>query len=363
MATFGTEAIPNIMPFGHAANAIELDNGNIFVTWYCGSYEGSEDQRIAGTLRTSDGSWQPAHIVVDRFEYQGDTWIPEIGVPIPTPDGDLRLVFWACPLSGFRLVKNPGIIRIAGGWGGGSWFPYPTVSYEETVWTRDIPTSRVFISQLTSEYTAHSPQLFTEEPGLVVMGAARKLESGRWVLPYHTERKDRWFHSRFFLSDERQEKWETKADIFAEPGCLEPVVVQLPSGDILCYMRHGGFDGHIWRAVSSDECRAFSDPKPTNLRNPNAGIDIGVSKVSNRLLVVYNDNYRQRTPLCVGISEDDGKTFLMRDVESKPGAFAYPKLLQDRNGLWHLFYSHDYRHIQHAWFEEAWLEDGRQVLG
>jgi hypothetical protein len=363
MSTSGAEAIPNIMPFGHAANALELPDGAVFVTWYCGAHEGGEDQRIAGTLRKANGSWQPAHIVVDRFEYEGDTWIPEIGVPVPDPDGGLRLFFWACPLSTFRLVKNPGIIRISGGWGGGSWFPYPTVEYEEPIWRREIPTSRVFVSPLGTDLIAEAPELFVEERGLVIMGAARKLRSGRWVLPYHTERKDCWFHSRFFVSDAEGKTWESRGDIFAEPGCLEPVVVQLPSGDILCYMRHGGFNGHVWRAVSADECTTWSGPERTNLRNPHAGVEVGWSRTSDRLLLVYNDSYAQRTPLCVGISDDQGKTFRMRDVESRGGAYAYPKLLQDRDGLWHLFYSHDYRHIQHAWFDEAWLEEGRQVIG
>jgi hypothetical protein len=363
MTTFDSEAVPNLMPFGHAANAIELDDGRMFVTWFCGSYEGSEDQRIAGTFRTPDGHWQSPHIVVDRFEYEGDTWMPETSVPIATPQGRLQLAFWACPLSGFRMVENPGIIRIAGGWGGGSWFPYPTVSYTEPKWTRNIATSRVFLSQLGPDFKAQNLQVFTEERGLVLYGAVRKLQSGRWVLPYHTEREESWFRTRFFVSDHNQENWESKADLFSEPGCLEPVVVQQPSGDILCYMRNGGFDGHIWYAASSDDCGAFSEPKQTNLRNPHAGIDIGWSKVSNRLLIVYNDSYRQRTPLCVGISDDKGMTFLTKDVESGLGAFAYPKLLQDRNGLWHLFYTHDYRHIQHVSFEEEWLETGRHVVG
>jgi BNR repeat protein len=363
VATFGTEPIPNPMPFGHAPNAIELASGEILVTWYCGSYEGSEDQRITSALKGPDGSWRPGGVVVDRFAYEGDTWIPEIGVPLPTPDGELGLFFWACPLSSFRLVENQGTIRITGGRGGGSWFPYPTVSYEQPIWTRDIPASRLFFSILDSDYEAQTPQPFVEERGLVVMGAARRLQSGRWLLPYHTERKDCWFRTRFFLSDAKQEHWQTTGDIFAEPGCLEPVAVQLSSGDILCYMRRGGFDGHIWSAVSSDECRTFSEPEQTNLRNPHTGIDIGISAVSDRLLVAYNDSYRQRTPLCVGVSDDGGNTFRMRDAESDRGGFAYPKLLQDRDGLWHLFYSYDYRHIQHTWFDEAWLEQGRPVLG
>ena len=71
----------------------------------------------------------------------------------------------------------------------------------------------------------------------------------------------------------------------------------------------------------------------------------------------------QRVPLCVGISADEGQTWRVRDIESDVGIFAYPKLLQSQDGIWHLFYSYDYRHIQHAWFEEDWLEGGRRVLG
>jgi len=363
VSVFETETIQNIMPFGHAANALELAEGEIFVTWYCGSHEGGEDQRIVGALKKPDGKWEPTHIVVDRFECDGDTWIPEIGIPVPAAGGGLQLFFWACPLSTFKLAPNPGVIRITGGWGGGSWFPYPTVEFEQLVWRREIPTSRVFLAELSPEFKAGTPRLFVEERGLVLMGAARRLRSGKWILPYHTERKDCWFHTRFFVSDENQQNWESRGDVFAAPGCLEPVVVQVPSGDIICYIRYGEFNGHIWRAVSSDECRTWEGPVRTNLRNPYAGVDVGWSKSSDRLLLVYNDSYAQRTPICVGLSDDLGSTFLVRDVESRPGAYAYPKLLQDRDGLWHLFYSHDYRHIQHAWFDEAWLEEGRRVLG
>ena len=363
MTEFGTEVVPNPRPFGHAANAIERPDGSIFLTWYAGSHEGGEDQRIFGTLRQPGGQWEVPRIVVDRFEFERDVWIPEIGVPVPAPDGGLRLFFWACPLSTFRLGPNKGVIRISGGWGGGSWFPYPSVEFEQPVWRREIPTSKAFVAALDSDFVARKADLFVQQQGLVIMGAARRLQSGRWILPYHTEWKECWFHSRFFVSDEHQQSWESRGDIFAEPGCLEPVLVQLPSGDILCMMRHGGFNGHVWRALSKDEGRTWSGPTKTNLRNPHAGIDIGWSTTSDRLLLVYNDSYAQRSPLCVGISDDLGKTWRMRDVESRPGAFAYPKLLQDHTGLWHLFYTCDYRHIQHCWFDEPWLEQGRAVLG
>lgn len=363
MPVFETEAVPNFMPFGHAPNAILLPDGEIFLVWYCGSYEGSEDQRIAGAVLKPGEQWTSPHIVANRFSHDGDIWIPEIGVPVNTQMGQNRLFFWACPLSSFRLIQNPKLLRIWGGSGGGSFFSVHTAQLDDPVWTRSISASTIFVGELGANLCIESFEPFTGERGLVLMGAARQLQNGNWLLPYHTERKDCWFHSRFFVSDTKQEEWKSVGDIYAKPGCLEPVAVQLSSGEILCYMRRGGYDGHIWRAVSSDGGRTFSEPKATNLRNPHAGIDVCLSTTTDRILLAYNDSYQQRTPLCVGISDDNGVTFRVRDIESTLGIFGYPKLLQDRDGLWHLFYSRDYHHIQHAWFDETWLEGGRRVIG
>ena len=129
-------------------------------------------------------------------------------------------------------------------------------------------------------------------------------------------------------------------------------------------------------ALPHDDCRTWSEPVVTNLRNPNAGIDIALGK-SGRLLLTYNDSYLLRLPLCVGISDDMGKTFRVRDVETKlatprftwwfgnytNNCYAYPKLIQTRDETWHLFYTHQYDCIKHVWFDEKWLEKGRKVIG
>jgi hypothetical protein len=361
----GTEAIENIMPLGHAPNAIELDDGRIFVTWFCASYEGAQDERLAGALRSQDGIWSPTHTVVDRFESQGEDWVPGTGVPLQGPEGEIRLYFSAFPVSsGFKLISNPCYVRIVGGAGPGAYTRGETICFQTPALTKDISTSRLFFTILRSDLALGAPQLFWPDMGLLLMGAALRLQSGRWLLPYHTwGRSDCPNHSRFFISDENLENWETRGDLFAEPGCVEPSVVQFPSGDILCFMRRRGKDGHIWQAVSSDGCETLAGPFRTNLRNPDAGVDIALSGLSGRLLVAYNDSYRQRVPLCVGVSSDRGRTWRVRDVESDAGNFAYPKILQSRDGIWHLFYSYDYRHIQHAWFDEGWLEGGRRVFG
>ncbi|MGQ9630534.1 MAG: exo-alpha-sialidase [bacterium] len=347
MSIFESEAIPNIRPAAHAANAMELADGSLFAVWYCGSYEGAEDQRIAGSVKRPGGAWSPPHVVVDRFDFEGDAWIPEIGVPFPGPGGELYIYFWAIPFSSFSLRGEP------------------------PKWVRSIPESKLFFSPLLSvdfygsaesDYAAGKPQKISDEKGLVFQGSALRLASGRWVIPFHTERRELWFHSRFLVSDDGGRSWSVRGDIYAEPGCLEPSVAQLPSGEVLCYMRRGGKMGHIWKAVSSDDCETFSEPIQTNLRNPHSGVDIAVG-ASGRLLIAYNDSYCLRTPLCVGISEDGGRTFRVRDVEVREGEYSYPKLLQARDGVWHLFYTHRRTHIQHAWFDEGWVEGGRKVIG
>jgi predicted neuraminidase len=100
----------------------------------------------------------------------------------------------------------------------------------------------------------------------------------------------------------------------------------------------------------------------TNLRNPGSGVDVASSN-SGRLLLVYNDSEQLRTPLTLGISPDEGRTWLTHDVEAGPGEFSYPKLLQTRDGLWHLFYTYQRTHIQHLAFAEGFFAGGRKAPG
>ncbi len=142
-------------------------------------------------------------------------------------------------------------------------------------------------------------------------------------------------HSSFVVFDEQIEAYEKRADLFCPPGSLEPSVIQLEDGRIICYMcfhpqnwnwtraiEGKDVQGHIWRLESDDECRTFSEPMATNLRNPSAGIDIALSR-SGRMLITFNDSYALRLPLSVGISDDLGRTFRVRDVETGLGEPVY----------------------------------------
>ena len=361
--------VPNNRPFAHAPNVLELPNGDIFVLWYCGAYEGAEDQRVNGYLIRQSAEKEKPFLVLDQFEFEGQKWYPETAVPILADDGEIYLFFFAFPASNFKMNEDLRCSFLQPLHTGFSCVPLKTT---QPMWYRHLMNTRLFWCNL-EDFVAREIMPFpAEQKAMVFQGRALRLDSGEWVLPYHrrtgTEMRSAKVTAGFAIGSPDLAQWEFGAELFVEPGCSEPTLVQLPSGDILTYLRRPGLTrtpppppGHIWRAESSDRCRTFSEPVQTNLRNPDTGSDLYLGS-NGSLAVAFNDSYTQRCPLTVGISHDLGETYRMKDAESALGAFAYPKLLQTSDGMWHLFYSYNYTQIAHIVFDEDWLADGRTVL-
>ncbi len=332
------EALANIRPSAHAANAVELDDGRLFVNWYAGTIEGAEDQVIVATTSLEGGGWEEPRTLIGRFRSEGEEWLPEIGVPV-AQGGDLTVYFWAVPMSTFHLD---------------TWRQAPA-------WRRRIDRVRLFSAGI-SGLEAEDPCPLVTERDLVLHGSAVRLPSGRCLLPCHTQGQGLRRRGRFLRSDSGEGRWEVVGDLFAGPGCLEPAVALRPDGRVVCYMRTAGDPRRIWYSESTDEGDSWSAVVATNLRNPGSGVDVA-SSAGGPLLIVYNDSEALRTPLTVALSVDEGRTWSECDVETGRGEFSYPKLLQTSGGLWHLFYTYQRTHIQHLVFDEGCFVGGRQVPG
>jgi predicted neuraminidase len=103
----------------------------------------------------------------------------------------------------------------------------------------------------------------------------------------------------------------------------------------------------IFTISSSDAGNTWSEMKLIDLPNPNSGID-AVTLADNRFLLVYNHTPKGRTPLNVALSSDgaDWKTALA--LESGPGEFSYPAVIQTRDGLVHITYTWQRKRIRHV---------------
>ena len=92
------------------------------------------------------------------------------------------------------------------------------------------------------------------------------------------------------------------------------------------------------------------------LPNPNSGID-AVTLRDGRQLIVYNHANRGRSPLNVALSLD-GKTWQAALVlESEPGEYSYPAVIQSADGLVHITYTWKRQRIKHVIVDPSALTD------
>jgi predicted neuraminidase len=106
--------------------------------------------------------------------------------------------------------------------------------------------------------------------------------------------------------------------------------------------------GRICLAESADDGRTWTTARQTSLPNPNAGID-AVKLADGRVLLAYNHTPKGRSPLNLAVSADDGDTWQMRRVlESEPGEYSYPAVIQAGNGEVHVTYTWRRERIKHV---------------
>ncbi len=141
-------------------------------------------------------------------------------------------------------------------------------------------------------------------------------------------------------------------------GNLQAQVVQLTDDYLVAYIRRGGDflptdHGYTLRSESRDGGYTWSDAVETEFLNPNSAVDF-IRLKNGHLLLVYNDNMNDRTPLTVAVSTDGDKTYpFRRDIAGGDNTFAYPYAIQSGDGKIHIIYTTNNRTtIMHAVFEE-----------
>ncbi|MGE3819990.1 MAG: exo-alpha-sialidase, partial [Isosphaeraceae bacterium] len=115
---------------------------------------------------------------------------------------------------------------------------------------------------------------------------------------------------------------------------------------------------------SKDDGETWSPVESSPFPNPGAGVE-GIRLANGHWALVYNDLERGRHSLVVSLSDDEGETWKWtRPIERKEagqGSFHYPSLLQTRDGMIHVTYTHGGTpagsRIQHARFNEAWVKE------
>jgi predicted neuraminidase len=305
-----------LYPSCHAATLTELADGTLLAAWYAGTEEKAVDVAIYLSRRETDGWSAPVKVV--------DTPERSEGNPVLFSPGGDEVWFWYVTMFGggwdrCRIYRRRSLD------GGRSW-DEPVALHERLGWmTRNKPLRR---------------------------------RDGRLLLPLYDERD---WTSFCLISSDGGLTGEVSTSMAAPCGLIQPTVVEFEDGQLVALLRTGGPGGWVWRSVSDDSGRTWTAPAPTSLPNPNCATD-AVLLPDGWLVLCFNDSPLARTPLSLVLSPDRGISWPhRRTLESSPGEYSYPALVQTGDGLLHVLYTYRRETISHVTVSPEWITVGGGV--
>jgi len=311
--------------YKHPASITEIGGKELYVAYYGGGGEYEDDSKVWGMRRAHDSTaWSEPIVIADTpFLAEGNPVVWE------APDGVVWLFYVQRYGDTWSQSRVKGKISRDGA---KTWSDNFIVAFEE---------------------------------GMMVRSRPITLLNGDYLLPvYHETGNDREkvgadTSSLFLRFNPKTNAWSQSNKIYSRVGNLQPSPVQIDENYLISYSRRGGDyeptkDGFLVRSESRDGGFTWSPGEDSEFPNPNAATDL-IKLANGHLVLAYNDNMNDRTPLTVAISEDNGKTWPhRRDIGTGDNTFAYPVLIQTADGSIRLLYTTDSRaSVKLATFEEA----------
>lgn len=320
--------------YKHPASMTQLSNGDLFLVWYGGEGEYETSTAVFGSRRRAGESrWSAPRVLArDPFRSVGNA------------------VIWQAPDGPGGAAAGHGLV----------WLFY--VNRFGATWS----TSRILakISRDGAETWSDAFVVATES-GMMVRSHPIALRDGDYLLPVYnetgsdTEMVPPDSTSLFLRWEVAKKRWVESNRVHSRIGNIQPAVVQIDDRYLVAYCRRGGdyrgrADGRVVRTESRDGGRAWSQGTDSEFANPNAAVDF-IRLRNGHLLLVFNDSTSRRTPLTAAISTDGDRTWPhRRNIAEGPGSFAYPSVMQTRDGRIHVIYTSEGRTvINRAEFEES----------
>jgi predicted neuraminidase len=316
------EQIPD-RPFSHSAMIAQLSNGDLLSAFFAGQKEGIPDNAIL-TARLKHGSkvWSDVQVVVDTLGKPNNNPVLFVNAR-----GVISLFYMTIDgILGPESCERTLMFAVKSTDGGHNWLP--------------------------------AQQVCTIQ-GWMLRNKPIHLKSGRILLPCYYENPFQWMGFCLY-SDNEGETWKQSSWIKAPVDVIQPTLLERKDGSILALFRSRSPadrpDQHrIWRSVSKDEGYTWSRCEPTNLPNPNSGIDL-VGLRNGHVILAYNDSETERTPLTLALSTDEGETWgKQRHLETEPGHYSYPAIIQSQDELIHVLYTWRNIRIKHVTVSEDWI--------
>lgn len=180
------------------------------------------------------------------------------------------------------------------------------------------------------------------------------LRNGDLLCPSSTEDSGWRLHMEFTADNGRT--WERTGPLNGrEVPAIQPSVLFTKDGGLQLVCRSKS--SSIMTATSKDNGRTWSELQPTNLPNPNSGID-AVTLRDGRQLIVYNHIEKGRNILNIAISDDgrEWKAGVQLENDEPGKEFSYPAVIQTDDGLVHITYTWNRKLIKHVVIDPEKIE-------
>lgn len=301
-------------PSCHASTIVETAPGELVAAWFGGTDEGEKDVEIWVARHDARG-WSEPQAVIDGVQASGSRhpcWNPVLFVgSARATEGNPTAPLFLYAKVGPSPSTWWGVVRESID-GGRTWGELRRLDGDAVGPVKNKPLVR--------------------RDGTVIAGASS--EDDGWRVHFETSTDG----GRTFV---RGPAVHAAPDTKGSGGkglvsAIQPSLLEL-GGDRLLAMGRTK-EGRIFEIESPDAGKTWGPIRLGTLPNPNAGTD-AVTLADGRHLLVYNHTDKGRSPLNVAISRDGRSWQTVVALETKPGEFSYPAVIQAADGLVHITYT------------------------
>lgn len=305
-------------PECHASTIVETTSGDLIASWFGGTKERNPD------------------VCIYTSRYENGRWTESLKVAEGLVDGGKREPTW-----------NPVLFQPAGG---------PLVLFYKV----GPSPSKWWGMVMTSADGGRSWDKSSRLPDGILGPIKNKpvqLSDGSWLSASSTEGNPTGWRVHFERSADAGRTWQKigPVDKGNDIDAIQPSILLHKDGRLQAVMRtRRGFVASTW---SKDNGNTWTALERTSLPNPNSGTD-AVTLADGRQLIVYNHSSPPperptkglRYPLDVAVSADGVEWQRVLTLESEPlgNGYAYPAVIQARDGKVHITYTWDRKRIKHV---------------
>jgi predicted neuraminidase len=312
-------------PSSHASTLVELKDGALLAAWFGGTAEGKPDVAIWSSRHTSHGWSIPKELA---REENTPCWNP---VLFHTRNGRLWLYY--------KFGPSPS-----------EWTAARKFSTDEgATWSQPERLPAGVIGPVRAK-----PLVLPD--GTIVSGSSIEsyLSWAAWI-ERSTDDGKTWAKigpfqpiqtAQSVIASSQKNSSPENLDPGKTYGIIQPSVVSLGGNHLRFYARSTEQIARICAADSYDNGRTWTQPHPLEIPNPNSGID-AVALRDGRVVLIYNDTPQGRSPLNLAVSKDAEHFKMFSTLESEPGEYSYPAIIQTKEGSLEITYTWNRKSIRH----------------